>query len=132
MQLLSFLITAKAPQDYGGDVNVTHSHAEIQKMKIQSMQFQCDGCNHKFSKPYPAPQSPIISIPQSDNKMVLNTKLNDNKRNIIDSNYIGNNNSNWIICGPSINNQKGKQDRGRRTRKRKNDQTRNTMTKIEE
>merc|ERR1712228_123068 len=76
--------------------------------------------------------SQFLNWAQSDNKMALNTKLNDNKRNIINNNYIDNNKSNLIICGPSINNQKRKQYRGRRTKKGKNDQTPNTMTKIEE
>merc|ERR1712244_59202 len=49
--------------------------------------------------------SQFLNWAQSDDKMVLNTKLNDNKRNIINSNYVNNNNNNnnLIICGPSIN-----------------------------
>eukprot|EP01084_Bolivina_argentea_P011562 21610_1 len=53
-QLLSFLITKKAPQDHGGDKYITHASYDIQKMRQKSKSFHCKKCKHNNYAPYPA------------------------------------------------------------------------------
>eukprot|EP01084_Bolivina_argentea_P153481 267613_1 len=53
-QLLSFLITDKAPQDDGMDQEITYSTLEISDMMSTSKNYSCKKCTHSFKNPFPS------------------------------------------------------------------------------
>lgn len=58
-QLLSFLITKKAPQDHGPPVTVRYTQSEIDTMYNASERFRCNRCKHTFLRPFPAINDPL-------------------------------------------------------------------------
>eukprot|EP01084_Bolivina_argentea_P118959 211002_1 len=56
-QLLSFLITKRAPQARGQMKRIRHTTQQIKQMQTESINFKCDKCPHTYNNPWPLLQS---------------------------------------------------------------------------
>ena len=81
LQLLSFLITDKAPQEYGDEEEVIHSEHDIKEMTKSSHSFVCSKCKHSFKEPFPPINNRKNKLHKKEEK--VEEKKEDKKKKII-------------------------------------------------